>query len=73
MPTTNEELNTGEPTEDPKQSLERETVNKVFGNPDVMRNIMSKLGGRKKQGKKTIKKRKNNRKPSRKGKIYSPV
>jgi hypothetical protein len=67
MPINKEELITGDPTEDPKQNLERETVNKVFGNPDVMRNIMSNLGGRRKQGKKTIKKRKNNKK-SRKSK-----
>jgi hypothetical protein len=68
MPINKEELITGDPTEDPKQNLKRETVNKVFGNPDIMRNIMPNLGGRKKQGKKTIKKRKTNRKPSRKSK-----
>jgi hypothetical protein len=75
MPTTDEVLMTGQVSEEnPKQTLDTSTAHKVFGNKELMGNIMSNLGGRKKQGKKTvkkrktIKKRKTNRKSSRKGK-----
>ena len=74
MPTTDEVLVTGQVSkENPKQNLDTTTAHKVFGNKELMGNIMSNLGGRRKQGKKTVKKRKttkrkNNRKLSRKGK-----
>jgi hypothetical protein len=73
MPTTDEVLITGQVSEEnPKQNLDATTAHKVFGNKELMGNIMSNLGGRRKQGKKTVKKRKTtkrkNNKKSRKSK-----